>query len=261
MIEIDPLLVREVIEGGKRVDSRQHDQYREISVETNVVPSAEGSARVRLGDTEVLAGVKIDVGTPFGDTPDEGVLMVGTEFVPLASPEFESGPPGEEAIEVARVVDRAIRESKSIDVRKLCITPKEKVWMVYVDIDVLDDHGNLIDACSLAALAALMTSKLPVLDEDGRVDHDKKGTEALPIEGKPICTTFVKIGDQIIADPSLSEIRAMDARLTVGTFEKVGQVKLCSMQKGGTTGLTLDEIDKIVHLAEQKGAELRKHIK
>lgn len=260
MIGIDPLLVREVIEGGKRVDGRQFDQYRDVTVETNVIPSAEGSARVRFGDTEVLAGVKIDVGTPFADTPDEGVLMVGAEFVPLASPEFESGPPGEDAIEVARVVDRAIRESKSIDVKKLCITPKEKVWMVYVDVDVLDDNGNLIDACSLAALAALSTARIPLLGEDGRVDHDKKGTEALPIEGRPVCCTFVKIGEQIIADPSSAEMQAMDARLTVGTFEKNG-VRLCSMQKGGTAGLTLEEIEKIVHLAEQKGAELRKHVK
>ena len=260
MIEIDPLLVREVVESGKRVDGRPLDGYREITIETGVVPSAEGSARVRIGDTEVLAGVKIDVGTPFADTPDEGVLMVGTEFVPLASPEFESGPPGEDAIEVARVVDCAIRESKSIDVKKLCITPKEKVWMIYVDVDVLDDHGNLIDASSLAALAELMTAKMPILNEEGRVDHDKKGTEPLPIEGKPLCTTFVKIGNQIIADPSSAESYAMDARLTVGTFEK-GGVHLCSMQKGGSTGLTLDEIESIIKLAEQKGAELRKHLK
>lgn len=261
MIEIDPLLVRQVIESGKRVDGRPLDGYRDILVETNVVTSAEGSARVRLGDTVVLAGVKIDVGEPFADTPDEGVLMVGAEFVPLANPDFESGPPREEAVEVARVVDRAIRESKSIDVKKLCITPKEKVWMIYVDVDVLDDHGNLIDATSLAALAALLSAKMPVLNEDGRVDHEKKGTEPLPIKGNPVCTTFVKIGDQIIADPSLSEIRAMDARLTVGTFEENGHVKLCSMQKGGSTGLTLDELEKMIHMAEQKGAELRKLLK
>ena len=132
--------------------------------------------------------------------------------------------------------------------------------MIYVDVDVLDDHGNLIDASSLAALAALMTAKMPILNEEGRVDHDKKGTEPLPIEGKPLCTTFVKIGNQIIADPSSAESYAMDARLTVGTFEK-GGVHLCSMQKGGSTGLTLDEIESIIKLAEQKGAELRKHLK
>ncbi len=261
MIELDPMLVKEMIENGKRIDGRALDSYREIRVETNVVPSAEGSARVRLGDTEVLAGVKIDVGEPFGDTPDEGVLMVGTEFVPLANPEFESGPPGEDAVEVARVVDRAIRESKVIDFGKLCIKEGEKVWMVYVDIDVLDDNGNLIDASSLAALAALGTAKLPILGGDGKVDHDRKGTEPLPLSGKPLCTTFAKIGNRIVADPSIHETNAIDARLTVGTFEKDGRVLLCSMQKGGPVGLTLEEIEEIIGLAEKKGRELRQLIK
>lgn len=258
MIEIDPLLIRQMAENSRRVDGRACDSYREISVETGVVLSAEGSARVRIGDTDILAGVKIDVGEPFADTPDEGVLMVGVEFVPLANPEFEAGPPREGAVEIARVVDRAVRESKSIDVKKLCITPGEKVWMVYIDVDVLNDHGNLIDAISLASLAALMSANLPVLGEDGRVDRDKKGTEPLPISGKPLCTTFALIGGQILADPSLPEMRAMDARLTVGTFERDGRTLLCSMQKGGTAGMSLEEIEQIIGLAERKGSELRK---
>ncbi|HLC76716.1 MAG TPA: exosome complex protein Rrp42 [archaeon] len=261
MIELDPMIVKEMIEDGKRLDGRPLDSYREIHIETNVVPSAEGSARVRLGDTEVIAGIKIDVGEPFGDTPDEGVLMVGTEFVPLASSEFESGPPGEEAIEVSRVVDRAIRESKVVDFNKLCVKPKEKVWMINVDINVMDDGGNLIDAASLAALAALLTAKLPILDEEGNVDHDKKGTEPLPIKGKPLCTTFAKIGSKIVTDTTIHEESAIDARLTVGTFEKDGRVMLCSMQKGGAVGLSMEDIDEIIKLAEKKGQELRKLIK
>jgi exosome complex component RRP42 len=260
MIEIDPSLVRQVVESGKRIDGRKMHDYREVHIEPNYVPSAEGSARVRLGDTEVVAGIKIELGEPFSDTPDEGVLMVGVEFVPLASPHFESGPPGEDAIEVARVVDRAIRESKVIDFKKLCVTPGEKVWMVFVDIDVLDDCGNLIDASSLAALSALTHAKVPKLGEDGKADSSQKGAERLPIHGKPLCTTFVKIGNEILADPTTAENNALDARLTIGTFEKDGRVHLCSMQKGGTVGLTLEEIEKIIHLAEEKGKELRQLI-
>ncbi len=261
MIELDSSLVKEMIENGRRMDGRALDSYREVHIETNLIASAEGSARVKLGDTDVLAGVKIDVGEPFGDTPDEGVLMVGVEFVPLANPEFESGPPREGAIEVARVVDRAIRESKVVDFNKLCIKEGEKVWMIYVDVDILDDHGNLIDASSLAALAALSTAKMPVLDGEGKVDHDKKGTEPLPLNGKPLCTTFAKIGSKIVTDPSVHETNAMDARLTVGTFEKDGKIVLCSMQKGGPVGLTLEEVEEIMHLAEKKGHELRQLIK
>jgi len=260
MIDIDPSFVEEIVQNGKRVDGRAMDAYREIHIETNVVTSACGSARVRLGDTEVVAGIKIEPGTPFGDTPDEGVLMVGVEFVPLASPHFESGPPGEDAVETARVVDRAIRESKVVDFNKLCIKAGEKVWMVFVDINIMNDGGNLIDACSIAALAALLHAKVPHLNAENKVDDTKTASEPLPIHGKPLCTTFAKIGDQIMVDPSLDETNALDARLTVGTFEKEGKVLLCSMQKGGQEGFTFDEVEKMIHMAEEKGKEVRKLI-
>lgn len=257
MISIDPSLIKQMAESGKRIDNRDPNQYREIIIEKDVVTSAEGSARVKLGDTEVVAGVKMDVGEPFPDTPNEGVLIVSAEFVPLAGPEFESGPPGEDAIELARVVDRAIRESKIMDMEKLCIKKGEKVWMVYIDIDILDDDGNLIDAASLAAIAALRSAKMPKLDEEGKVLHGEKSSKELPLKGKALSATFVKIGNAIFADPSLPEIDALDARLTVGTFDSEEGEKLCSMQKGGADGFTLAEIEKIIELALKKGNELR----
>jgi exosome complex component RRP42 len=257
MISIDPSLIQQMAEHGKRIDNRKPDEYREITIEKNVVTSAEGSARVRFGNTEVVAGVKMDVGEPFSDTPNEGVLMVGAEFVPLASPDFESGPPGEAAIELARVVDRAIRESKIMDVEKLCIKEGEKVWMIYVDIDILDDDGNLIDAASLAAIAALSQVKVPKLDENYKVIYGERGSESLPLKGHALSTTFVKIGKTIFADPSLPEMEALDARLTVGTFDQKGKTMLSSMQKGGSEGFTQEEIEKIMDMAVKKGDELR----
>lgn len=258
MIELDVNLVKEIVEKNKRLDGRRFDEYREVIVETGIVSSAEGSARVKIGDTEVVAGVKIQIGTPFPDTPEEGVLIVSAELLPLASPEFESGPPGEQAIELARVVDRAIRESKCIDFKKLFIE-EDKVWMVYIDIDVLDHDGNLIDAAGMAAAAALINARIPPIEDDKAV-YDKKGAEGLPMHGVPISTTFVKIGGNILADPNLAEFKALDARLTAGTINLDGKIKFCSMQKGGSSGFTADEIEKILEMAERKGEELRKKV-
>lgn len=256
-IEIDVSLIQEMAARNRRIDSRKHDEYREITVEKGVITSAEGSARVRIGDTEVIVGVKAGVGTPFADRPNEGVLMVSAELLTLANPEFEPGPPGEQAIELARVVDRAIRESKAIDLKKLFIE-EEKVWMIYVDIDVMNDDGNLIDAACLAATAALMSAVLPSY-EDKKINYEKK-SGPLPMEGIPISTTFVKVNSRILADPNSSEEKAADARLTVGTLNKNG-VMLCSMQKGGMAGLTVDEVEQIIALAEAKGEELRELIR
>ncbi len=258
MIEIDINLIRDMLKNGKRLDSRNMEEYRKIHIETGIIQQAEGSSRVRLGDTEVIAGVKMGLGKPYPDSPDEGVLSVAAELVPFASPEFESGPPGEQAIELARVVDRCIRESKMIDTEKLCVKEKEHVWMVYVDLEVLNDDGNLIDTACLAAVAALLSTKIPVIEYDGEtpvVSLEKKSGK-LPIRGIAVTTTFVKIGSSIITDPGLTEIGAADARLSIGSLEN----KLCSMQKGGSYGFSVEEIEKIVDLALEKGDELRKHL-
>ena len=110
-------------EQGKRADGRRIDEYRNIEIETNIISKAEGSARVKIGNTQVIAGIKMDMGDPYSDTPDSGVMTTAAELIPLASPDFESGPPREDAIELARVVDRGIRESEIIEVDKLCIEP------------------------------------------------------------------------------------------------------------------------------------------
>ena len=113
--------IKELLTNGKRTDGRGLTEYREIQIESGVIERAEGSARVRLGKTEVMVGIKIGTGTPFSDVPDKGVLTVNAELVPLAAPAFEPGPPGENAVELARVVDRGIRESKAINLEKLCL--------------------------------------------------------------------------------------------------------------------------------------------
>ncbi|MCK4313523.1 RNA-binding protein, partial [Candidatus Bathyarchaeota archaeon] len=114
IIRLKQKQIADFIAKGKRLDDRGLTDYREIKVEQGVIERAEGSARVLLGKTEIMVGIKIEIGKPYSDTPNEGVLTVNVELVPIASPTFEPGPPKENAIELARVVDRGIRESKAI---------------------------------------------------------------------------------------------------------------------------------------------------
>nr|NIU39096.1 exosome complex protein Rrp42 [Candidatus Bathyarchaeota archaeon]NIV44728.1 exosome complex protein Rrp42 [Candidatus Bathyarchaeota archaeon] len=213
------------------------------------------SARVRLGKTEVFVGIKIGIGEPFSDVPNQGVLTVNAELVPLASPTFEPGPPGEDAIELARVVDRGIRESKAIDLENLCIEPGKKVFIVFIDLYVLNYDGNLIDASALAALAALLNTKVFNYEvKEGEVQI-KPGYKSLPIRNYPIAITFAKINDKLVVDPQLEEEQVMDARLTM-TIEK--DEKVCALQKGGDGYFRIQQISEAAKIARQKAAELRK---
>ncbi|MCX6665186.1 MAG: exosome complex protein Rrp42 [Euryarchaeota archaeon] len=263
-------------EQGKRIDGRRFDEYRKIEIETHVVSKAEGSARVRIGNTQVLAGIKMDIGEPYSDSPNSGVMTTSAELVPLASPDFEAGPPGGRAIELARVVDRGIRESQIIDVDKLCVVPDEKVWMVFIDIHILDYDGNLFDTASLAALAALFSTKVP-MDRFKPLFEKLKDTcpsindylqqhptdYPLPLREPPISCTSVKFNNVVVFDPSLDEeeiaegigdVRSHGARLTVATDEK-GHIR--AMQKGLNGSFTKEEIQKAIKASIDNGNEIR----
>jgi exosome complex component RRP42 len=236
----------------KRIDGRTPEELRPVAVETGVVTSACGSCRVKWGDTDVLVGVMVEQGTPFPDTPDRGVLVTNAELIPMASPYFESGPPRPESIEFARVVDRGIREAKMIDLAKMCIKPKEKVYLVYVDMHVLDFGGNLFDAGLLGATMALNSATVPA--KRFGYGEDFK----LPVEHWPISITSVKIENGLLVDPNLDEERVAEARLTVTTDEN-GDVR--AMQKGLVGKLSFEDVQSIIKTSQRCGAELRKRLK
>jgi exosome complex component RRP42 len=250
--------IEQQIEKGKRLDERGLGDYREIKIEQGLIEKAEGSARVLLGKTEVLVGVKVETGTPFPDTPNDGVMTVNAELVPLASPTFEPGPPDENSIELARIVDRGIRESKAIDTEKLCIEPGKKVFVVFVDVYVLNHDGNLIDASALAAVSALMNTKMPNYEvKDGELVI-KQGSTPLPMKSHPITVTLGKINGKLIVDPWLEEEQVIDSRLTMA-FNDEGNI--CAIQKGGAGYFTQQQILEGKKIAQEKAAQLRKKLK
>jgi len=220
---------------GIRFDGRKPEEMRKITVEPGFSVSAEGSARVKIGETEVLAGVKMAVETPYPDCADRGNLMVNAELLPLSSPEFEAGPPGIDSIEISRVVDRGIRESEAIDFKKLCIKEGEKVWSVMIDICTINADGNLLDAAALAALAAIKNTKFPKFDGE-KIDYMEHTEEGLPIQKEPIAVTVHKIGEHLLVDPLIEEE---------------------TLQKGGDYPLAVEEIDAMIGLAQEKAKELR----
>jgi exosome complex component RRP42 len=225
----------ELLEQGKRVDGRALDESREIKIETNAIPKANGSARVYLGETEVICGVKIQPDRPFPDTGDRGLFICTAELLPLSHPTVETGPPQPHVIELARVVDRGIRESHMIDVSQLVIEKDKSVIGVFADNVVVDYDGNLFDACSYAATAALLTSTTPkwnwVDDKPALVEGEET---PLPIATIPVSVTII-------------------------TSDSEGNI--CALQKGGSDGFTQDEINQCGEISVRVGAKIREKLK
>ena len=250
--------IKEYLEKGKRFDERSLDEFRELIIETGVSKKAEGSARVKLGKTEVIVGIKLDAGAPYPDSPDKGNLMVTAEFLPLSSPRFEAGPPQFDSIEVARVIDRGIRESKFIELEKLCIKEGEKVWTVFIDIYSINDDGNLLDAAGIGAIAALKSAKIPKYDEESEKTLFGEWTDKnIPLKKEiPISLTIHKIGKSLLIDPTKEEEDISETRVTIASSDGI----IYSMQKGNSKELSVEEFKKVLDMIEKAEKEINKKV-
>jgi exosome complex component RRP42 len=245
-------LVRE----GKRLDGRAFDEMREIKIEKGMCENAEASTMVSLGQTKVLAGLKLCVGEPYPDSPNEGALSVGAENLPLAHPEYESGRPSDDEVELARVVDRGLRESKAIDFSQLCIKEGEAVWIGFLDFYTFNGDGNLFDAGSIASVITFMDGKIPKLDKENKIiPHEYVGK--FKVEKIPLLTTFVKVAGKILLDPTFVEEKAAEARYSVATTE---DKNITAMQKGKGGSFTLEEVNYMIDTALNVSDKVRKII-
>ncbi|KAL9261323.1 Exosome complex component RRP45B-like protein [Drosera capensis] len=211
--------------------------------------------------------LNIKFGKPYRDRPNEGTLSIFTEFSPMADPSSEPGRPGESAIELGRIIDRGLRESKAVDTESLCVLAGKLVWSIRIDLHIIDNTGNLVDAANIAALAALLTFRRPECSlggEDGQelIIHLPEAREPLPliIHHLPIAVTFVSFdeGNITIVDPNYHEERVMKGRMTV-TVNANGDV--CAIQKAGGVGIIHSSVMQCLRLASVKALDMKSKIK
>jgi exosome complex component RRP42 len=252
-----------LFEQGKRFDGRTLTSYRPVDVSFDVSKAAEGSARVKMGKTEVIAGVKLTLDKPYPDSPDKGNLLVSGDLLPLASPRYEMGPPKFDAIELPRLVDRVIRESHVIELDKLVVKAGEQVWTVIIDIYPLNDDGNLIDAAVLAALAALKQAKIPGITDAKTPDYKHRTTKAVPLAKDlvPLSVTVYKLGNALVIDPTREEAEAAEVKVNFGLSKKGKKYMIHSSQKTGAKPFSQKELETIAVLIGEKYDALYENLK
>ena len=242
----------------ERIDGRGLWDYRKFKIQSDIISSAEGSADVSLGETRIITGLKYEVGQPFPDLPNEGVCTVMAELLPIASPLFERGPPDEQSIELARVVDRGIRHADCVQTKKLCIKENEAVYILFVDMYVINYDGNLIDAGGISALTTLISAHIP----EGKIENGnlewtgKYYTGESIVNELPIVITYGKINDIVFSDPNLPEELVCDGRISISVTED----KITSIQKSGAATFSIDELKMLGDKSLEIGKKLRKDL-
>ncbi|KAG2442728.1 hypothetical protein HXX76_002810 [Chlamydomonas incerta] len=242
-----------------RLDGRRPNDIRKPKFQFSL---DDRSATVAQGSTRVMAVVSAALEAPYPDRPSEGPLRFNVEFSPMASPAFEPGKPGEDAIQVARLIERGLRQSGAVDQEALCVVAGRKVWALRVDCHVLDHGGNLLDVSFLAALAALLAFRKPEVEVGGEsgseiIVHPPEVREPVPltIHHLPVAVTFAlfQAGDVLVADPTWKEEAAAAGSCTV-VMNPAQEV--CCVHKADGIGLSPEQFMRCVRLAGRQAEEV-----
>lgn len=256
--------IETALKSDLRTDGRRPFDYRRLTIKFG---REDGSSEVQIGQTHVMGFVSSQLVQPYRERPNEGTLSIFTEFSPMADPSFEAGRPGENAVELGRIIDRGLRESRAVDTESLCVVAGKFVWSIRIDLHILDNGGNLVDAANIAALAALMTFRRPECSlggEDGQevVVHSPEVKEPLPltIHHLPIAVSFAFIGNEntVVIDPSHSEEAVMGGKMTA-TINNNGDV--CAIQKAGGVGVLQSVIMQCLRIASVKASDITNKMK
>lgn len=269
--ETEQIFVVHGVQENFRNDGRSNGDYRPIILETDLINNTSGSARVRLGNTDVLVGVKAEIGVPSTEMPDSGQIKFFVDCSANATPEFE-GRGGEElGQDIALCLTTAFNSKNALDLTSLCIVKQKLCWILYVDVVVLEcGGGNVYDCASLAVKSALFDLKIskakPIFSENGKVDFELSDDsiydiQRLNVADSPILVTVGKIGVDTVVDMSAEEEKCRKSSLVVGVVGRNNKVTdNCRIslvkQTGGGGSLDPDSIDEMVEMAVKCGVNL-----
>ncbi|KAA8526613.1 hypothetical protein F0562_008184 [Nyssa sinensis] len=258
------------IQGGiaqdLRSDGRKRLTYRPINVETGVIPQANGSARVKMGATDVIASVKAELGRPSLSQPDKGKVAIYVDCSPTAAPMFE-GRGGEVlSTELSAALQRCLLGGKSgagagIDLSSLSVVEGKVCWDLYIDGLVVSSDGNLLDALGAAIKAALSNTGIPKVNVAANVSSNEQPEVEISDEeflqfdtsGVPVIVTLTKVGRHYIVDATSEEESQMSSAVSVSINR---QGRICGLTKRGGAGLDPSVILDMISVAKYASERL-----
>lgn len=129
-----PPLSPQAIRSDHRVDGRRAFEHRPLQFQ---FASDDSSCIVRLGRTMAMATVSASLDAPYADRHSEGSVTFDVQPTAMAQgfgPDSQRR--NEDAVELSRLVERGLKESRAVDLEALCVQPGRKVWHLQVDVRV-----------------------------------------------------------------------------------------------------------------------------
>ncbi|XP_055509147.1 exosome complex component RRP42 [Leucoraja erinacea] len=254
------------VQDDLRIDGRGCEDYRHIEIETDVVSNTSGSARMKIGHTDILVGVKAEMGMPKLERPNEGFLEFFVDCSANATPQFEGRGGDDLGTEITNTLYRMFDNSSSLELAALCITPRDHCWVLYVDVLLLECGGNLFDAVSIAVKAALHNTRIPkvsVLEDDEgskeiELSDDPYDCIRLNVDNVPCIITLSKVGHRHVVDATAQEERCSMASVLVSVTHRG---TLTCLRKVGVGSLDPASVFEMMETGKRVGKALHESLR
>lgn len=253
-------ICRSALHKGVRVDGRSIKEFRNIDIELLRKP---GHAIVSFGNTKVFVAISAEVVAPNLERPNEGVISFNLEMSPMCSKSYEPNRQTDTEKKMCHTIEKVFKDSGAVDVESLCISAGKYVWCIRVKLRVVQDDGNVLDVCSVAALVGLGCFKKPETiatnEHIQSVKVDSSYLSPLKLYHTPILVSIgiLRNSEINIVDTSRFEANVVETYVTL-LFNQFGD--LFFIQKNGGLGIPLQRINEVIALGKNTAINMHEAI-
>jgi exosome complex component RRP45 len=301
-----------------RSDGRRGNDIRKVRIKLGRWDNgAECTVQWGVG-TRVTSLCTAELVPPSPDRPGEGMVNFTVDLSPMAGSSFKLAPPistGPSSTSntskgsnhsdqhqrllsnrILRCIERVILIGGALDTEALVLQAGKWVWRFTIAMTVLDGGGNILDACVLAAMAALRHYRKPQVDlsvggsggggtdsgdgmDIGSMGHDRKAillptmipssvkeATPLPLHHTPLSISFglIPADDAVNSASSTSVVASLidptdrEELVQSGSLTIAMNVhsEVCLLDYGGGCELTPDKLKECWTVAETAIKEL-----
>ncbi|EEA05421.1 3' exoribonuclease family protein, putative [Cryptosporidium muris RN66] len=209
------------IEQGIRNDGRDIFDFRIPLVELGVITSANGSARIRNDEVDILTTIKCEVSSPTKN-PTWGDIIINIDC-PINDKNDE-----DYTLDLSNTIKDLC--FNNFDLSKLCILSNYLCWNIFIDIMIISNGGNILDWLVFSIHCALRNSRIPQVTakveiEDGEEKSNLQVNPLIeegipfPIKGIPLVITAGYIRNKIVWDMNIQEEACAKAIIAISVDE------------------------------------------
>src|SRR5438552_2516053 len=226
--------------GGKVLRGGQRGalEMRPVEIAPHPISSAEGSALIRLGETQVIATASVEDGVPpFREGSRAGWITCEYGMIPRATEartprEVTRGRPSGRTMEIQRMIGRALRA-----VMDLTALGERTIWM---DCDVIRADGGTRTASITASFVALGLAVKKLMEV--------KALGRSPLRDYVAATSVGIVGRETLLDLDYAEDSSAEVDLNV---VMTGAGKLVEVQAAAEGRVfSLAELGEMVEIAQ-----------